>query len=285
MVSLNGNTRQTGQGGMTFFSDSLNSYHDDEPLLDAGMPALPQEEAVSRWMTQEIRKFRTMRSVKAILLAMFFYACLVLSAFLLPAYCGHGECSGQDPNSLMLYVHGATWFLLALVQLYLSQEHRASLLHGYFAFHLATRTLRRLPLLLSSAANAILVVVSQILGAVCSKQDGSCGALTNTTYLQILISLEAAIALTALLIYLVKTVHFNKVQDVPDFLRTSTANDTPRIQRQIGYRGGQRSYREEKREAMTVMWYEVLYWKHKRVDLCREILALQDQLDHLGRPQ
>lgn len=262
---------------MTFFSDSMSSYHDDDPLLDAGMPALPRDDAVPRWLTQEIKKFRAIHTVKAIILAMFFYVCLILASFLLPLYCGGGQCGGQEPTSLVLYVHGGVWFLLLLVHMYLAQEHRNSLLHGYFAFHLHTRCLKRFPLHLNSGANAVLVVVSRILREVC-EPDGRCEALSKAAYLQILISLEAVVALIVLLVYLVKTIHFNKAKDIPDFLRASVRNDTPRIQREIGI-SGKRSYKQQKQTAMTLMWYEVLYWKYKRVELCRDILELQDQLD------
>ena len=60
------------QGGVTFFSDSLNSYHDDDPLLEA-MPGLPQEPAVCRWMAEEVKKFRTIHTPKAIMLAKLLY--------------------------------------------------------------------------------------------------------------------------------------------------------------------------------------------------------------------
>ena len=60
------------QGGMTFFSDSLNSYHDDDPLLES-MPVLPQEPSVSRWMSEELKKYRLIKTPKAILFAKFLY--------------------------------------------------------------------------------------------------------------------------------------------------------------------------------------------------------------------
>ena len=51
------------------------------------------------------------------------------------------------------------------------------------------------------AANAVLLVVSRLLDAVCH-QDGTCAFLSKTRYLQILISLEVVIALALLIVYL-----------------------------------------------------------------------------------
>ena len=50
------------------------------------------------------------------------------------------------------------------------------------------------------AANAILVVVSRVLDAVCHP-DGTCAFLTKTRYLQILICVEVVIALSLLIVY------------------------------------------------------------------------------------
>ena len=50
------------------------------------------------------------------------------------------------------------------------------------------------------AANAVLVVVSRLLDAVCH-QDGTCAFLSKARYLQILISLEVVIALALLIVY------------------------------------------------------------------------------------
>ena len=66
------------QGGVTFFSDSLNSYHDDDPLLNS-MPVLPQEPVVSRWMAEEMKKFRTIRTPKVIFLAKVLYVSMCIN--------------------------------------------------------------------------------------------------------------------------------------------------------------------------------------------------------------
>ena len=76
--------------------------------------------------------------------------CLGLAAYLIPTFCKEKQCGQQEVTSLLMYVHGGMWFLLLLVHLYLYHEHRNSLLHGYFAFHLETRTLRRAPLFINS---------------------------------------------------------------------------------------------------------------------------------------
>ena len=47
--------------------------------------------------------------------------------------------------------------------------------------------------------------------------------------------------------------------------------------------GRKGSYEEQKNVAMTLMWYEVFFWKHKRVSLCRDVLRLSDKLDELAQ--
>jgi hypothetical protein len=95
------------------------------------------------------------------ILILFFYffahclqVCLGIAAFLIPDLCEEeGKCGKGEKTSLVLYVHGGMWFLLLLVHLYLYYEHRRSLLHGYFTFHLETSTLRRAPLFINSGGN------------------------------------------------------------------------------------------------------------------------------------
>ncbi|KAK7106384.1 transmembrane protein 192-like isoform X2 [Littorina saxatilis] len=263
MVSLSRNVRQPG-GGVTFFSDSLNSYHDDDPLLES-MPVLPQEPVVSRWMAEEMKKFRTISTPKAILFAKFLYVCLGLSVYLIPVFCRERQCGQQEVTSLMMYVHGGMWFLLLLVHLYLNHEHQRSLLHGYFSFHLETRTLKRAPLFINSGANAIMVVLSKLLDSVCHK-DGHCPFLTKTRYLQILVSLEVVIALVLLLVYLVKTLRFNKAKETPDFLRTATGTQTSRSQSQIGYRAPF----DMQAWALGQCWNEVYQLRHGCAGLIQE---------------
>ena len=50
-------------------------------------------------------------------------------------------------------------------------------------------------------ANAVMVVVSKLLDAVCHR-NGTCPLLSKARYLQILISLEVVIALVVLIVYL-----------------------------------------------------------------------------------
>ncbi|XP_076438504.1 transmembrane protein 192-like [Babylonia areolata] len=232
MVSL----QSVGQpgGGVTFFSDSLNSHHDDEPLLGS-MPVLPREPSNGRWVAEEMKKFRSIRTPAAIVLAKVLYVCLGLAAYLIPAFCTDGKCGSQEATSLVTYVHGGMWFILLLVHLYLCHEHRNSLLHGYFSFHLETQTLKRASLFINTGANVVMLMVSQVLDAVC--QDGkSCPLMSRVRYYQVLVSVEVVIALVMLLVYLVKTLRFNRAKQVPDFLRSSPSSQGARSQREIGFR-------------------------------------------------
>ncbi|KAK7491013.1 hypothetical protein BaRGS_00017709 [Batillaria attramentaria] len=263
MVSLSSNFRQPG--GTFFGEESNNSNADDDPLIDT-MPILPHEPVVNQWMAEEMKKFRAIKTPKAILLAKFLYICLALAAYLLPVLCKDKKC-GEEATTLVQYIHGAMWFLLFLVHHYLNYEHNNSLLHGYFNFHLETRSL----------PNAILVVLSKVLDTACGHKD-SCKMFTKAHYLQLLISLEVIIALIFLVIYLVKTLRFNKAKEVPDFMRSSTAPHTLTTSHEVGYRP---SYETQKNKAITLMWYEIYFWRQKRRDLCVDIIHLNDKLEQI----
>ena len=76
------------QGGVTFFSDNMNSYHDDDPLLSS-MPVLPQEPVISRWMAEEMKKFRTICTPKVILFTKVLYVSECLECVCVTVLCMH----------------------------------------------------------------------------------------------------------------------------------------------------------------------------------------------------
>lgn len=79
-----------------------------------------------------------------------FQICLGVAANVLPVLCQYKQCGDQE-TSLILYIHGATWFLLVAIHYFLYVEHQNSLLRGYFNFHLETRNLRHISLHINSA--------------------------------------------------------------------------------------------------------------------------------------
>lgn len=270
MVSLSSNFRHPGG---TFFGEESGSSHvDDEPLLGT-MPILPHEPPVNQWMAEEMKKFRSIKTTKGILLAKILYICLALAAYLLPVFCEGKEC-GAEATTLIQYVHGAMWFLLLLVHYYLNHEHQNSLLHGYFNFHLDTQTVRRAPLYINSAANAILVILSKVLDTACP-ENNSCRMFTKAHYLQILISLEVLIALALLVVYLVKTTRFNKAKAVPDFLRSSSSPHSTSTQHEVGYKPAFNL----KSWSMGQCWNEVYHLRSAYAGLLKE---KQNLINRLG---
>ncbi|KAL8620665.1 hypothetical protein ACOMHN_029853 [Nucella lapillus] len=232
MVSLQ-RVDQPGSG-VTFFSDSLTSHHDDEPLLGS-MPPIPLHPTNSRCIAQEMKKFRSIRTPPAIVLAKILYVCLGLAAYLIPVVCQGGKCQTMSASSLVMLAHGGMWFLLLLVQLYLRHEHHTSLLHGYFSFHLETSTLKKASLFINTTANVLMLIVSQVLEAVCDSEQ-SCPLMPWVRYYQVLVTAEVVIALAFLIVYLVKTMRFNRARQVPDFFRTPSSSRAAVSQREVGLR-------------------------------------------------
>ncbi|XP_025100371.1 uncharacterized protein LOC112567772 isoform X2 [Pomacea canaliculata] len=272
MVSLANNSRHSG--GTFFSDDSTTIQPDDDPLLGS-MPVLPQDCVVNQWMAEEVKTFHGIKTPIAIILAKVLYICLGVAANVLPVLCQYKQCGDQE-TSLILYIHGATWFLLVAIHYFLYVEHQNSLLRGYFNFHLETRNLRHISLHINSAANAVLLVVTKLLDEVCDK-NGTCHFLNKTRYLQIIISVEVLVALVFLLIYLVKTMHFNRAKEAPDFMKSTLDSSLPSTQQEVGYK----VCFDLKSQALQQGWHEIYML---RLRFCTLLLERKNLLNHAKKP-
>ncbi|XP_052059862.1 transmembrane protein 192-like isoform X1 [Mytilus californianus] len=208
MVSLSNESRHTG--GYFFNEDGSGQNKDTEDLLSES-PALSAELDPP---------FRKIHIVWAIVVEILLFTGLVIATFVLPhisvlqpdrnATKHDGKHLGAhvDEISVACYVHGGLWFVLLGFDRYLRYHHYRHRMCGYLEFYRRTRHLRKIPLMANSAGNAALLIVLKLL-------QNLNGTHTDL-YIEIVIALEAVVAVSVLLIYLVKTVKFNSLLMSPD---------------------------------------------------------------------
>ncbi|KAL4229277.1 hypothetical protein ACF0H5_012317 [Mactra antiquata] len=260
MVSL---SEDHGRNRGHFFEEQKD---DDELLTDSATLSL----VVS--MEQSGRKINTTWIIAVeIVLLIGVWVC----SFILPAYCNNDKC-GSLAIPLTLYIVGGVWFIQLIIDRFYRHEHYKNRLCGYLNFYRQTRNIRRLPLTVSSAAIACLLIVTQILFEKCNvPETAKCGSIPVHGYIQIIVSISCAIQIILLTIYSVRTINFNRSGASPDvnqeemvtsFLQTnSSAGD-------IGFRDGGLMDQVLERQADMIR-----YLKQHNEHLSRKILALSEE--------
>lgn len=202
MVSLGDESHRTGGG--YFFEEGPGSIqsqeHDDVTLLTLG--------SSSELAPKKINT--TVFIILEILLLIGVWVC----SFVLPAECGGSKC-GTASTVLVLYIVAAIWFVQLILDRYYRYQHYQNRLHGYLNFYRRTANIRRVPLVIASAGNAVLLIASQVLAEECGVQS-KCGPLNTEHYYQIIISISSAIQILLLSIYLIRTISFNRSGASPD---------------------------------------------------------------------
>ncbi|CAL1544622.1 unnamed protein product [Lymnaea stagnalis] len=267
MVSLS--SQNTHAGGYFGFSDdrptlySTNTADDDLIIDHIELVASPE------------MSHKPIRTAWAIILAKILYVALCVSAYLVPLFCDSNQC-GEDSISLTMYIHGGMWFVLFFLDRYLLAKHNESRMNGYLDFYRKTRNIRRVPFMINSCANAIGVIVLKVLDQHCGKVQ--CKFLKTTTYIQILVSAECAIAIIVLIVYLVHTVRFNQKKALPDVtqeeLMTSFVNSHSSAD--VGYRN--ENYIDQVMEKQADM---IRYLRQHTENLARRNLALQGEINKM----
>ncbi|CAF4855231.1 unnamed protein product [Rotaria socialis] len=134
---------------------------------------------------------------------------------------------------------------------------------GYLDFYRRTRNLRRTPLIIISAGNAILVAMIKLL----EDYQTSILPLQPWHFLAILTTIQVVIILSVLSWYLVMTIQFNKQRNLPDAALDDLLSTFVPLQgstNEIGFRD--QTYTENVLE--------------KQADLIRYLRDRNDQLAH-----
>uniref|UniRef100_A0A0B6ZSY9 Transmembrane protein 192 n=1 Tax=Arion vulgaris TaxID=1028688 RepID=A0A0B6ZSY9_9EUPU len=272
MVSLSNNAAHSRS--LYGFSDdhvAINSAQPDDDLIIDHIELISGPEMVNR----------PIRTTWAILLAIVIYVGLVISAYIIPLECGNNISSricGEDPLSLILYIHGGIWFTFFGLDRYFHLKHKKNRLNGYLNFYRKTQNVRRMPILINSCANAVMVVLVKVLDSHCSRD--SCSKLSQIQWIQIVISIECSAALIFLMVYLVQTVMFNNKKALPDVTQDelSTGVGTAYSDSDLGFRN--ESYDDQVMEKQADM---IRYLKKHTEMLAKRNLTLTEEIYQLKR--
>lgn len=261
MVSLGDDSHRSGGG--YFFEEGPGSIQsqeqDDAALLTLG--------STLELATKKINT--TLFIILEILLLIAVWIC----SFVLPAECGSTRC-GVDSSVLILYIVGAIWFVQLVLDRYYRYQHYQNRLHGYLTFYRRTANIRRVPLVIASATNAILLIATQVLAEKCGVQS-KCGPLHREHYYQIIISISCAIQILLLFIYLIRTISFNRAGAPPDvnqdematsFLQTNSGSHD------IGFKDDSFTDQILERQADVIR-----YLKQHNMQLGKRILYLTEE--------
>lgn len=191
MVSLNEDSKLQTQGFQIGIDGSINSDDDDTTGLVNPQLAL-----------NEGPKFQPIRTSWAIALCILLAVALEIAAFLLPYFDEH-ITGTLSTYSLLLYLHAIVWLVFLIVDAYCQRRHQELRNNGYLEFYRHTKTIRRSPLLLISAGNVLLLVLSTLLTDYCTSEQ-LCGSSTlkRVNYIQMAFTLEFLVVLPCLLVYL-----------------------------------------------------------------------------------
>nr|XP_022340802.1 transmembrane protein 192-like [Crassostrea virginica] len=253
MVSLGSDSRQTGG---YFFHDHSSVQDSDRDDLLSESPSL------SATLDPPYRKiYTTWAAALEITIIVVVEICVFVIP--LPGVCSDTVCSN---SFLLCYVHGGLWLILLLFDFFYRIQHNRNRKLGYLEFYRKTRYIRRVPLLINSGANALLVI------ALCLHCDGDLHNLQLA--LQIGISIEMAAILLFLVWYLVMSVKFNKSQEGPDVVREDLMNSfiQTSVSSEIGFKDD--SYSEQVLERQADM---IRYLKQHNEQLGKRLLALTEE--------
>ncbi|XP_041373718.1 transmembrane protein 192-like [Gigantopelta aegis] len=262
MVSLSDDSRRSGG---YFFNDdhsTIQASDSDDLLLQNHELFAGEKDA----------PFKHINTTWAILLEMLLFVLLVVAGFVVPVVCAGQKC-GTDAVAIIVYAHGALWFVLLLMDYFFRRKHHVSRLYGYLEFFRRTKKIRRVPLLINSGASAVLLILVKVLDKYCNKTPGAaCPTLRDENYIQIVITIEVALIIPFLGLYLVRTVRFNRDEACPDVNKDEMLTSFIQSQSQssdIGFRD--ENYIEEILEKQADM---IRYLKQHNAQLGKRILTL-----------
>jgi hypothetical protein len=202
------------------------------------------------------------------------------SRFLCPSFSNKiHDCettSNETGYHIALYIHAGAYIVsLAFDRLYHHYQD-LSRRDGYLDFYRQTRNLRRTPLFIISLGNAILVALIEIFEWHEPKINAD--DISKSWYLLIILSsIEVFIILIALVMYLVRTIKFNKERARPDatqddYLSTFTTTET--VANEIGFRD--ETYKENVLEKQADL---IRYLRERNEHLSRLVLQYKQEAD------
>lgn len=266
MVSLGNDHR--GSGGGYFFDRDANLIFDETDEASLVSSVL---------ISNEEPNFKTIPITGVIVCEILFSVALFTSSFLVPYFLEEDACF------ILSCAHAVFWCILFVSTGYRSYHHYYSQRCGYLEFFRSTQLLQKIPLIVSSLGNCLLVVVLALFLKYCPLHE-SCPEGSNDhceNYFQILFGIEVFIVLLVLVKYLYLVVKFNRSKAIPDVhqdeLLTSYVQSYAPTN-EIGFRD--EDYMEEVLEKQADM---IRYLKQHTNNLSRKILRLNAQLENASK--
>ncbi|CAF0743349.1 unnamed protein product [Didymodactylos carnosus] len=175
-----------------------------------------------------------------------------------------------------LYIHSASWlFNVAFDRFYHYQQDK-SRRNGYLEFYRKTHNLRRAPLFIISAGNAILVSLIKVL-EYCYDKPCTSLKLRAWHFLQFLTTIEVILMMIALVWYLVLTIKFNSRRARPDAAQEDSSGSFAATQTSISESGSRNeAYTENILEKQADM---IRYLRERNIYLGRLVMRYKEDLD------
>lgn len=270
MVSLANDsfTPSTGSRG-AFFFDDLGVENDDAPVpnnhvnvhqtggrgsINAGGDEddddvdllIPRRSLLTPSEDSSADSFITVKTPWVLALEFLLFVAMEIAVFLVPHFLSARDkyaTADELPYYILLYSHGALWFVVFVFDRILWSQHRKAQGRGYLEFYRSTRTLRQAPLFIVSLFTAVLLLVATFLQQFPTHSPQSAASLAakpsvNTPALdvpsdqsflqklwasldennvvQIVVTLEIVPAMMCLAVLMARTVHFNGLRHPPD---------------------------------------------------------------------
>ena len=188
---------------------------DDDPLLEEALLPFHALNSTS------FLKFHRIPTVCFANILLFLHVAFVVLAFLVGVYCYSDSTIDTCPEyythplkmeTAVIIAKVILWILHVLLELYISFYHRKVRSRGYFQIYQTTRYLKRLPLLIQSTGNTMLLLVL-------SAQHSFPG--DNNIYICFILgilSLELICSVICVIVYTVKVSNFNRAKLRPDVI-------------------------------------------------------------------
>ncbi|XP_041039481.1 transmembrane protein 192 isoform X1 [Carcharodon carcharias] len=261
---MNSEARQRQENSSIDVTQSV----EEDPLID--YPLLYADALVG-----DVRApFKGVPTVCWAILLTFLHVAFVVLAFLSVFFCAPPAdlCRDILGSFSLLTIITITkvvlWALHAVFEYYLQAQHSKARHRGYLTLYRSTRHLKRLPLLIHSAGNAILLLLLSIWMLLEQK--------TLVMYLILgALTVELFFSSTCLIIYTAKIIKFNQMEPCPDIQEEERRQRCPNlinVLSETGFRDGSNLENLVEKQADLID-----YLKMHNVNLSKRLLALISQ--------
>ncbi|XP_078069493.1 transmembrane protein 192 isoform X2 [Mustelus asterias] len=207
------------------------------------------------------------------ILLTFLHVVFVVLAFLLVFFCVtpadlcRNVLGSFKALTIITITKVVLWALHAVFEKYLQAQHSKARNRGYLTLYRSTRHLKRLPLLIHSAGNAVLLLVSVLM-----QHERE----TLVMYLILgVLTVELFFSSTCLVIYTAKIIKFNQMKPCPDIQEEERRHRYPNhtnVLSETGFRDGSNLENLVEKQADLID-----YLKMHNVNLSKRLLTLISQ--------